>query len=200
MCMSLSMDSLTEPTECQGQRDHYVTGRFWRLWSLTGELVDGFTVSMTLSTFKGNLKKALALLASCFMTGQCWCGLKMEGFTYLIISLHYPFLTHLSLSGLWWQAKWPTHCLEWSQRLVSLLGHLIVASLLLDLALHSFSFSMLHNTNVFSYLLLKKKRGVKCKAVKEVLTQPTEQISVTLLLVQSRFNRPWGQKDKRIIY
>jgi len=71
--MSLSIDSLPEPTECQGQRDHYVTGSFWWLWSLTGELVDRFSVSITQSPFKGNLKKAWVLLALRFMTGNCWC-------------------------------------------------------------------------------------------------------------------------------
>lgn len=76
--MSLGMDSLPEPTECQGQRDHYVTGSFWGLWSLTGELVDGFAVSITQSLFKGNLKRAEALGASRFMTGQCWRDLPIH--------------------------------------------------------------------------------------------------------------------------
>lgn len=118
--MSLSMDSLTEPTECQGQRDNYVTGRFWWLWSLTGEPVDGFTVSITQSLFKGTLKKAQALVASCFVTGQCWCGLKLEGFTYSIINIHYPFLSCVSLSGLRWQAKEPTEQLFRTPRSLNL--------------------------------------------------------------------------------
>lgn len=76
--MSLGMDSLPEPTECQGQRDHYVTGSFWWLWSLTGELVDGFAVSITQSLFKRNLKRAEALAASRFMTGHCWRDLPIH--------------------------------------------------------------------------------------------------------------------------
>lgn len=100
--MSFSMDSLPEPTECQGQRDHYVTGSFWWLWSLTGELVDGFAVSITQSLFKGNLKRAQALVALRFMTGHCWWGLKQEGFTYSFIQI---FMSRLSRPGSWWQAK-----------------------------------------------------------------------------------------------
>lgn len=100
--MSLSMDSSPEPTECQGQRDHYVTGSFWWLWSLTGELVDGFAVSITQSLFKGNLKRAEALVASRFMTGHCWCGLKQEGFTHSFIQTS---MSLLSRRGSWSQVK-----------------------------------------------------------------------------------------------
>lgn len=96
MRMSLSMDSLPEPTQCQGQRDRYVRGSFWWLWSLTGELVDGFAVSITQSCFKGNLKRAEALLASHFMTGRCWCGLKWDGYVHLFIQ---TFMSHLSRQG-----------------------------------------------------------------------------------------------------
>lgn len=96
MWVSLSMDSLPKPTQCQGQRAHYVTDSFWWLWSLTGELLARFSVSITQFRFKRNLKTAEVLLASCFTTGRLSGGFNQKGFSHIFIQ---TFMTCLFKSG-----------------------------------------------------------------------------------------------------